>query len=199
MPLHSPLLRQSLLVSFPPLIDMLKFSGYPCLIGGQSRWVDRPATGDAERGLHCARGHQPPSLPWEPAAREAGEAHHQAVLEGCNDAPTGMPPGVPRGAMCVQRFDDSLKSAIRITSRISLRSSSMPEPRDPSLKVFVFYRHAQTARSRVGLVGPLTGLLARRSNRVGTQGWESRAQGPRSVMILPQVHLRKPCYDFYFL
>ncbi len=27
MPLHSPLLGQSLLVSFPPLIDMLKFSG----------------------------------------------------------------------------------------------------------------------------------------------------------------------------
>jgi hypothetical protein len=26
-PLHSPLLRESLLVSFPPLIDMLKFSG----------------------------------------------------------------------------------------------------------------------------------------------------------------------------
>jgi hypothetical protein len=32
LPLHSPLLRQSLLVSFPPLIDMLKFSGYPYLI-----------------------------------------------------------------------------------------------------------------------------------------------------------------------
>lgn len=27
LPLHSPLLRQSRLVSFPPLIDMLKFSG----------------------------------------------------------------------------------------------------------------------------------------------------------------------------
>ena len=26
-PLHSPLLRESLLVSFPPLNDMLKFSG----------------------------------------------------------------------------------------------------------------------------------------------------------------------------
>ena len=26
-PLHSPLLRESLLVSFPPLINMLKFSG----------------------------------------------------------------------------------------------------------------------------------------------------------------------------
>ena len=35
LPLHSQLLRQSLLVSFPPLIDMLKFSGYPCLIRGQ--------------------------------------------------------------------------------------------------------------------------------------------------------------------
>jgi hypothetical protein len=35
LPLHSPLLRQSLLVSFPPLIDMLKFSGYPHLIRGQ--------------------------------------------------------------------------------------------------------------------------------------------------------------------
>ncbi|PLB42753.1 hypothetical protein P170DRAFT_493811 [Aspergillus steynii IBT 23096] len=35
LPLHSPLLRQSRLVSFPPLIDMLKFSGYPYLIRGQ--------------------------------------------------------------------------------------------------------------------------------------------------------------------
>ena len=33
LPLHSPLLGQSLLVSFPPLIDMLKFSGYPYPIG----------------------------------------------------------------------------------------------------------------------------------------------------------------------
>ena len=31
-PLRSPLLGESLLVSFPPLIDMLKFSGYSCLI-----------------------------------------------------------------------------------------------------------------------------------------------------------------------
>ena len=31
-PLHSPLLRESLLVSFPPLSYMLKFSGSSCLI-----------------------------------------------------------------------------------------------------------------------------------------------------------------------
>ena len=34
-PVHSPLLRESLLVSFPPLSDMLKFSGYSRLIRGQ--------------------------------------------------------------------------------------------------------------------------------------------------------------------
>ena len=33
-PLHSPLLGKSLLVSFPPLSYMLKFSGYSYLIGG---------------------------------------------------------------------------------------------------------------------------------------------------------------------
>jgi hypothetical protein len=32
LPLRSPLLGQSRLVSFPPLIDMLKFSGYSYLI-----------------------------------------------------------------------------------------------------------------------------------------------------------------------
>ncbi len=59
LPLHSPLLRQSLLVSFPPLIDMLKFSGYPYLIRGQSlkSWgALRLATGESlESGkFYCA-------------------------------------------------------------------------------------------------------------------------------------------------
>jgi hypothetical protein len=58
------------------------------------------------------------------------------VSFGARDAQTGMPPGMPEGAMCVRRFDDSLNSAIHITYRISLRSSSMREPRDPLLKVF---------------------------------------------------------------
>ena len=51
---------------------------------------------------------------------------------------TGMPARILAGAMCVQRFDDSLNSAIHITYRISLRSSSMPEPRDPLLKVLIY-------------------------------------------------------------
>ena len=43
--------------------------------------------------------------------------------------------GYPESAICVQRFDDSLNSAIRITYRISLRSSSLREPRYPLLRV----------------------------------------------------------------
>lgn len=82
---------------------------------------------EARRHRHCFWG------------APGGDAQYQAELEGCNDARTGMPPGIPEGAMCVQRFDDSLNSAIHITYRISLRSSSMPEPRDPLLKVLTYY------------------------------------------------------------
>ena len=48
---------------------------------------------------------------------------------------TGMLHGMPWSARCVQRFDDSRNSAIHITYRVSLRSSSMGEPRDPLSKV----------------------------------------------------------------
>ena len=41
-------------------------------------------------------------------------------------------------AICVQRFDDSLSPAIHITYRISLRSSSLREPRYPLLRVVFF-------------------------------------------------------------
>lgn len=41
----------------------------------------------------------------------------------------------PGSAICVQSLDDSRGFAIRITYRISLRSSSMWQPRHPSLKV----------------------------------------------------------------
>ena len=57
LPLHSPLLRQSLLVSFPPLIDMLKFSGYPYLIRGQTvrdkgvDWLAAPGSSKAREEI----------------------------------------------------------------------------------------------------------------------------------------------------
>ena len=51
-------------------------------------------------------------------------------------------------AMCVQSLDDSLNSAIHITYRISLRSSSLREPRYPSTGVVVRF---VVGRKRVGL------------------------------------------------
>ena len=60
---------------------------------------------------------------------------------------------IPRSARCVQRFNDSLNSAIHITYRISLRSSSMREPRDPLLKVvkFFFPQHSNTISEFVNI------------------------------------------------
>ncbi len=43
--------------------------------------------------------------------------------------------------MCVQRFDDSRNSAIHITYRISLRSTSLREPRDPLSKVVYIFKN----------------------------------------------------------
>ena len=48
-----------------------------------------------------------------------------------------------RSAICVQNFNDSLSCAIRITYRISQRSSSIHEPRDPPLKVVNFHLFTQ--------------------------------------------------------
>ena len=50
-------------------------------------------------------------------------------------------------AMCVQSLDDSLNSAIHITYRISLRSSSLREPRYPSTGVVVRF---EVGRARDG-------------------------------------------------
>jgi hypothetical protein len=54
------------------------------------------------------------------------------LKEACSQA-------YPESAICVQRFDDSLNSAIRITYRILLRSSSIREPRYPLLRVVLYF------------------------------------------------------------
>ena len=75
---------------------------------------------------------------WRDAATQ-GPRHLIAARcrTSCTDADTrtDMLLGEPKSAICVQRFDDSLSSAIHTTYRSWLRSSSMHEPRDPPLKV----------------------------------------------------------------
>ena len=116
----------------------------------------------------------------------------------------------PVSAICVQRFDDSLSSAIRITYRISLRSSSLREPRYPLLRVvLVSYFDALSRQSRLGqglkkVLKKYGKQLAPPPNTTSTRCRRVRDvhRGLKRgyvLMILPQVHLRKPCYDFYFL
>ncbi len=157
---------------------------------------------------------------------------------------------VTGSAMCVQRLDDS-HSAIRITYRISLRSSSSQEPRYPLLKVvsvgilvrsasyggaaaicrgckrlvrrvyrvwrgFVLWwkTGAQHGAAHLRALRPCHRNVRRAASRrelalaprvhsfspAARGGWRKGGVGlDRVVMILPQVHLRKPCYDFTFL
>ena len=148
-------------------------------------------------------------------------------------------------AICVQSFDDSLNSAIRIKYRISLRSSSLLMPRYPSKRVVrsscpaegerfcADMQDAYTARTRrLGgggretrqncfrrALGPYDprerGVLWRSGKshanpprRINTtkpsprrrkERFTVRGRGEETIMILPQVHLQKPCYDFSFL
>ena len=69
---------------------------------------------------------------------------------GFADTQISILPVVTGSAMCVQRFDDSRRYADRITYRISLRSSSLWEPRHPLLKVVWHLRHMRGGRRSLG-------------------------------------------------
>ena len=152
---------------------------------------------------------------------------------GWDDAEAGMLSAEASSAICVQRLDDSRNSAIHITYRISLRSSSLREPRYPLLRVvFPFCRPglrptrislqgrfpgSVKTTVRTPLVGRPTARLSKQSSdrpdrvdasTIGRQtkdrspcpaGERGHRVGSIDSMILPQVHLRKPCYDFSFL
>ena len=86
------------------------------------------------RALHdTVQGHSPKTH------NEVVEWGSRTLRHVCNQA-------YPESAMCVQKFDDSRGPAIRITYRISLRSSSLWEPRHPLLKVVWHLRHMRGGR-----------------------------------------------------
>ena len=88
---------------------------------------------------------------------------------GRTDTQTGMLPGVPGSTTCVQRFDDSRNSAIHITYRISLRSSSLREPRHPLLKVvywFVLVGSLRSSEEKDAVKAPIS--LFRLLKKVGS-------------------------------
>ena len=72
------------------------------------------------------------------------------------DTQISMLPGIPGSAMCVQNLHDSRGPAIRITYRISLRSSSLWEPRHPLLKVVKTFYTLARLQSTLTLLQTLT-------------------------------------------
>ena len=102
----------------------------------------RPPRRQPERAPHSPTSASAAARPSEHAATEAdsgatpnGGTHRGGVgtpLEGTYFQ------AEPGNAICVQSLDDSLNSAIHITYHISLRSSSLREPRYPSTGVVVW-------------------------------------------------------------
>lgn len=131
-------------------------------------------------------------------------------------------PEYQRGAMCVQQFDDSLNSAIRNTMShfatvfidvrakgstvgscsFSILQNFHTQPTDKTknkpTKTIV---HGQPEKRRAQPPSAHkrsdTRFLTRTPLRTKTGGTQTTET--ETLMILPQVHLRKPCYDFYFL
>ena len=81
----------------------------------------------------CHRDDQVRTGP-SPLSRHRGES---GVRVGSTDAEAGMLSAEASSAICVQKLDDSRNSAIHTKYRISLRSSSLREPRYPLLRVVI--------------------------------------------------------------
>jgi hypothetical protein len=119
------------------------------------------------------RQKQHPSYPLGATQRSVATAWEGRI----HGTQTGMLRGVPRSARCVQRFDDSRNSAIHITYRVSLRSSSMGEPRDPLSKVvFVFVGRYDPTTKRPFLLKKCLFRSAKKIGRASAQGFGSDVQ-----------------------
>ena len=95
------------------------------------------------------------------------DAQHQAKLEGTNDARTGMPFGIPKGAMCVQRFDDSLEFCnSHYLSHFAAFFIDARTKRSVVKSFNLLIKFTQTAKLRKSLKCP-PGAPARRQGRPG--------------------------------
>ena len=92
--------------------------------------------GGAWRGGGALGQPPPPCDPLDPTHRVGAEEEGGSAWGSCGRS-SRHALGRAAGASCVQRLDDSRNSAIHTTYRISLRSSSLQEPRYPLLRVVV--------------------------------------------------------------
>ena len=128
---------------------------------------DHPVrTGASPDAIHAPAGAKPVS---------AQQRHYRAMrlARGTGNTEPGVLTGDPESAECVQRSDDSRNSAIHNAYRISLRPSSVLEPRHPSLKVLIgcvvnhirSWSEREKAAKRPYHIPPLGGGLAPGTSR----------------------------------
>ena len=91
-PFHSPLLRASRLFSFPPLINMLKFGGSPCLLSGRRAKRGRRRPAKSSRQAHDRQIGGGPDPGENPKSRGRPPAGTRSKLEA-----TPPPPEEGRG------------------------------------------------------------------------------------------------------
>ena len=98
----------------------------------------------------------------------------------------------PKGsAMCVQRFDDSQSSAIRITYRISLRSSSFQEPRYPS---WIVIKSSQVPVTLTSSILTQVSSLSLASPTIKTLSNDPSAGSPTETLLRLHLPLNDKIY-----
>jgi len=128
-----------------------------------------------------------------------------------------------RGAICVRRFDDSLNSAIHNTlsrfatvfidarakgstvgscicyfDKVKLKLiQNLTQENQPTQQKNGLRWSARHSTNDCGLAPPRLPNTSFQKTR--KKHWGKLRHKRTTIMILPQVHLRKPCYDFYFL
>ena len=117
------------------------------------------------------------SLPATAGGRDASTPHTQ-VRWVISDTQTDMLLGEPKSAICVQRFDDSLNSAIHTSYRRWLRSSSMRDQEIHRQKFSIFFRlslrgGAQTRATHERSLQTLLSMLVKKHWRGWTGGRRS--------------------------
>lgn len=100
-----------------------------------------------------------------------------------------MPSAEALGTICVQRFDDSRNSAIHTTYRISLRSSSLREPRYPLLRVVLFV----VARPRPRLLSALVFVVKKIKALLGVGSPSDKELTTRAPVLLSEGEGRGRC------
>src|SRR5579871_3734734 len=114
---------------------------------------------------------------------------------GLNDAQTGMPP-CDVEAQCA--FKDSMIREFCNSHYISRFATFFIDAR--AKRSFVESFDILILQTQRAFLKHKDGAKRRRSTCCVPQWFEGeKIKDDHSVMIPPQVHLRRPCYDFYFL